>query len=60
MGEVVGCGYTTPQGVVDGWWNSPGHYAIATDPNANDIGCGWYIGSNGAGFQTCDTGHSNH
>jgi uncharacterized protein YkwD len=60
MGEVVGCGYTTPQGVVDGWWASPGHYGILTDPGANDIGCGWYINpTNGAGTQTCDTGDSN-
>lgn len=60
MGEVVGCGYTTPQAVVDGWWGSPGHYAILADPNANDIGCGWYINpTNGAGTQTCNTGRSN-
>jgi uncharacterized protein YkwD len=59
MGEVVGCGYTTPLGVVDGWWGSPGHYAILTDPNANDVGCGWWISGTGAGWQTCDTGHSN-
>jgi uncharacterized protein YkwD len=59
MGEVVGCGYFTPQSVVDGWWGSPGHYAILTDPNANDIGCGWWISTTGAGWQTCDTGHSN-
>lgn len=59
MGEVVGCGYTTAQGVVDGWWGSSGHYAILTDANANDIGCAWYINpTNGAGTQTCDTGHS--
>ena len=30
MGEAVGCGYTTAQSVVDGWWNSPGHYAVLT------------------------------
>jgi uncharacterized protein YkwD len=59
MGEVVGCGYTTPLGVVDGWWGSPGHYDILTDPNANDIGCGWYLSPTLIGTQTCDTGHSN-
>jgi uncharacterized protein YkwD len=59
MGEVVGCGFTTAQGVVDGWWGSPGHYAILTDPGANDLGCAWYVNpTNGAGTQTCDTGHS--
>lgn len=60
MGEVVGCGFTTAQGVVDGWWGSPGHYAILTDANANDIGCAWYVNpTNGAGTQTCDTGHGD-
>ena len=59
MGEVVGCGYNSAQGVVDGWWNSPPHRAILTDPNANDIGCGWWVGPTGYGWQTCDTGHSN-
>jgi uncharacterized protein YkwD len=59
MGEVVGCNFNSAQGVVDGWWNSPGHYAILTDPNAVDIGCGWWIGSNGYGWQTCDTGDPN-
>ena len=55
-GEVVGCGFTTAQSVVDGWWNSPSHYAILTDPTANDIGCGWWFSSTGEGWQTCDTG----
>jgi uncharacterized protein YkwD len=56
-GEVVGCGYTTALGVVDGWWASPGHYGILTDPNNNEIGCGWYINPvTGAGTQTCVTG----
>jgi uncharacterized protein YkwD len=57
MGEVVGCGFSTPQGVVDGWWGSPGHLAILTDAGANSIGCGWWVSSTGAGWQTCDTGH---
>lgn len=56
MGEVVGCGYTSPTGVVDGWWNSPGHYAVLTDPNARYIGCGWWINPQGAGWQACLTG----
>jgi uncharacterized protein YkwD len=56
MGEVVGCGYTTPLAVVDGWWASPGHYAILTDPSARDIGCGWWLNVQGYGWQTCLTG----
>lgn len=59
LGEVVGCGFSTAQGVVDAWWNSPGHYAILTDPNANDVGCGWWLPSSGYGWQTCDTGYSS-
>ncbi len=57
-GEVVGCGYNTAQGVVDGWWNSPTHYAILVGAAINDIGCGWWVGDNGAGWQTCDVGTS--
>jgi uncharacterized protein YkwD len=57
-GEVVGCGYSTAQGVVDGWWNSPGHFAILTGAAINDIGCGWWLNSQGYGWQTCDVGTS--
>jgi len=56
MGEVVGCNFATAQGVVDGWWNSPGHYGILVDPTAVNIGCGWWIGPDGYGWQTCNTG----
>ncbi len=56
MGEVVGCNFPTAQSVVDGWWASPGHYAILTDAAAVNIGCGWWIGPDGYGWQTCDTG----
>ena len=59
MGEVVGCGYNSPRGVVDGWWGSSAHYAILTNSNADEIGCGWWIGSSGYGWQTCDTGRAN-
>jgi uncharacterized protein YkwD len=56
MGEVVGCNYQTPLAVVDGWWASQGHHDILVDPNAHDIGCGWWINSQGFGWQTCLTG----
>lgn len=59
-GEVVGCGYNSAQNVVGAWWNSPDHFAILTNPDSNDIGCGWWIGPNGYGWQTCDTGYSDH
>lgn len=57
MGEVVGCNYSTPTGVVDGWWNSPGHYGVLTNPDARAIGCGWWINSQGYGWQACLTGN---
>lgn len=59
-GEVVGCNYRTPLEIVDGWWASPGHYAVLTDPAVNDIGCGWWINDQGYGWQTCNTGISTH
>ncbi len=58
-GEVVGCHYSTPLDVVNGWWGSPGHLAVLTGAAINDIGCGWWIDPQGYGWQTCDVGTSN-
>lgn len=41
-GETVGCGYTTPQAVIDGWWSSPPHREILTNPSVTHIGVGWW------------------
>lgn len=41
-GETVGCGYTTPQAVVDGWWSSPPHREILTNVSVTQIGVGWW------------------
>jgi uncharacterized protein YkwD len=57
MGEVVGCNYTTPLAVVDGWWHSPGHYDVLTNPDARAIGCGWWVNAQGYGWQSCLTGN---
>lgn len=57
--EVVGCGYDTPESIVDGWWNSPPHHDILINPETNDIGCGWWLNPQGYGWQTCDTGISD-
>ena len=57
MGEVVGCGYQTAQSVVDGWWASPGHYAVLTSADARAIGCGWWVNAQGRGWQACLTGN---
>lgn len=56
LGEVAGCGYTTPSAVVDGWWSSPPHKAILTDPNATEIGIGWYPNTGGSAHQVGVTG----
>jgi uncharacterized protein YkwD len=56
LGEVVACNFSSAQEAVQAWWDSPGHYAVLTDPNAHDIGCGWWMGPNGYGWVTCDTG----
>ncbi|MDQ5825761.1 MAG: S-layer homology domain-containing protein [Chloroflexota bacterium] len=57
-GEVVACNFTTPLGAVDGWWNSPGHYGLLVGAAPNEIGCGWWINSEGYGWQTCLVGSS--
>jgi uncharacterized protein YkwD len=56
MGEVVGCGYPTSAEVVQGWWDSPGHFGVLTGATAVDIGCGWWLNDSGYGWQTCMTG----
>jgi uncharacterized protein YkwD len=49
LGEVAGCGYGTPEAVVNGWWGSPRHKAILIDANATEIGMGWTPASGGGG-----------
>jgi uncharacterized protein YkwD len=39
-GEIIAAGYTTPESVVQGWMNSPGHKAIMLDCDYQDIGIG--------------------
>jgi len=38
-GEIVACGYTSAEGVVNAWMNSSGHRAIILDSRYTDIGC---------------------
>ncbi len=57
-GEVVACNFSTALGAVDGWWNSPGHYGILVGTAPNEIGCGWWINSEGYGWLTCLVGSS--
>jgi hypothetical protein len=53
VGENIGAGYQTPQAVVDGWINSPGHRANILNTNYNEIGVGYYFLAN-------DTGNVNY
>jgi uncharacterized protein YkwD len=39
-GEVAGAGQRTPEVIVDGWMNSPGHYAIIMGSGSRHIGVG--------------------
>lgn len=41
-GENIAHGYTTPQAVVNGWMNSPGHRANILNGSFTQIGVGYY------------------
>lgn len=41
VGENIGAGYTTPEEAVNGWVNSPGHFANITNPDYTEIGVGY-------------------
>lgn len=43
IGENIAAGYITPEEVVTGWVNSPGHYANIVNPIWNGIGVGYYF-----------------
>ncbi|MEB3213823.1 MAG: CAP domain-containing protein [Leptolyngbyaceae bacterium] len=49
VGENIAAGYSTPQQVVDGWINSPGHRANMLNANYNEIGIGYYYMQNDTG-----------
>lgn len=53
VGENIAAGYTTPEQVVQGWMNSPGHRANILNANYHDIGIGYYNLAN-------DTGNVNY
>ncbi|MEL6319305.1 MAG: CAP domain-containing protein [Cyanobacteria bacterium J06626_14] len=42
VGENIAAGYRTPEAVVQGWIDSPGHRANMLNPNYNEIGLGYY------------------
>ena len=45
-GENIAMGYGTPQAVVDGWMNSPGHRANILNANFTQIGVGYVADGN--------------
>lgn len=53
VGENIGAGSTTPEQVVEGWMNSPGHRANILKPEYKEIGVGYYYLAN-------DTGRVNY
>ncbi|MBD2604851.1 pre-peptidase C-terminal domain-containing protein [Scytonema hofmannii FACHB-248] len=53
LGENIAAGYATPEDVVQGWLNSPGHRANILNPSYREIGIGYYYLAN-------DTGNINH
>jgi uncharacterized protein YkwD len=51
-GENLAYGYNTPEAVVTGWMNSPGHRANIMNGNFNKIGIGVYKDSSGTVYCT--------
>ena len=49
LGENIAAGYATPEDVVQGWLNSPGHRANILNPNYREIGIGYYYLANDTG-----------
>lgn len=43
-GENIAAGYSTPEAVMQGWLNSPGHRANIERASFNEIGVGYYTG----------------
>ncbi|NLP29582.1 MAG: hypothetical protein GX363_00440 [Clostridiales bacterium] len=49
-GENIAKGYRTPESVMDGWMNSPGHKANIMSPDFTEIGVGYVTDSRGTGY----------
>ncbi|MEB3885987.1 CAP domain-containing protein [Lyngbya sp. CCY1209] len=43
VGENIGAGYQTPEAVVQGWIESPGHRANLLNPDFQEIGVGYFL-----------------
>lgn len=49
MGENIAAGYTTPEIVVQGWIDSPGHRANLLNSNYTELGVGYFLLENDTG-----------
>ncbi|GAB4386837.1 MAG: hypothetical protein Kow00121_54290 [Elainellaceae cyanobacterium] len=49
MGENIAAGQTTPEAVVEGWKNSPGHRANLLNANFTELGVGYFYLQNDTG-----------
>lgn len=49
LGENIAAGAETPEDVVDGWMNSPGHRRNILDKNFKELGVGYCYDENGVG-----------
>lgn len=49
VGENIAAGYATPEAVVNGWMNSPGHRANILNAQYRDIGIGYFNLANDTG-----------
>lgn len=51
-GENIAWGQRSPEEVMNGWMNSPGHRANILNSRFTKIGVGYYVGSNGRKYWT--------
>jgi uncharacterized protein YkwD len=51
-GENIAAGYQTPETVVEGWINSPGHRENLLNPDSREMGLGYVFSANDPGRQT--------
>lgn len=55
MGENIAAGYSTPEAVVEGWKNSPGHRANMLNASYTELGVGYFYLANDTGSVNYNT-----
>ena len=50
VAENIAAGYSTPQEVMNGWMNSPGHRSNILNPEAREIGVGYVAGTSSSQY----------